>query len=770
MIAEPRLTSEIATRRRLSRRAFLKSSGLAGGGLVLWITGCSAPPAAAPANTPAPAAQANVTPAVPAAENPATSSNAAASSGQAEAAASAGRRRALSNDVDAWLKVGQDGNVTLYTGKVEFGQGIQTAFAQLVAEELNLPFERVSVTMGSTDLVPFDMPTVGSQSMRNTGPLVRQAGAEMRQWLLELGAQQLGVPVDQVSTNNGLVTVSGQPDRSVTFAQLAAGKRSQRQMSGQSPVKSPDQFTVIGQEIPRVDVPMKVNGTMKYGHDTVLPGMLHGRILRPPSLGATLESVDFSEAQQMPGVAGVYRDGDFVGLAAEKHDQANAALGAIKATWNEIHSPHTSETIFDLLKTTPDSGRAQPKGDADAALANATKRISVTVRAPYVTHAPIEPESATAQVSGDKVEVWASTQAPFGLQDAVSRALNRSIDEVVVHTAMSGGAFGRKSQPDAAVEAARLSNAFGRPVRVNWTREEEFQLDRFRPAMLIELQTGLDSNGNIAGWKYDLYAAAYFAPLGPNPMPAAANAGLDVTQFYAVPNTRATFYQSVSPLPVTFWRANGGPVNALARETALDELAEAAGVDPVTFRERLLANNPRLLAVMKAAVQNAGWTPGVGHTGQGVGLALDFANGTYVAEVARVAVDQQSGAIRVQHIDVAVDCGLVVNPAGARSQIEGGIVGQGVSSTLKEQITFADGKITNNSFRAYNPLRMNEAPTVDVVFVEDKSQPMAGLGEPAVCPVSAAISNAVYDATGVRLRDLPFTPDRVQAALQSRTA
>jgi isoquinoline 1-oxidoreductase beta subunit len=330
---------------------------------------------------------------------------------------------------------------------------------------------------------------------------------------------------------------------------------------------------------------------------------------------------------------------------------------------------------------------------------------------------------------------------------------------------MSGGAFGRKSLPDAAIEAARLSNALKRPVRVNWTREEELQLDRFRPAMLIELEAGLDDQGQITGRAHDRYAAAYYQPLGPNPMPASTNAGMDVIQLYAVPNTRATFYQTQSPLPVTFWRANGGPVNALARETALDELAEAAGQEPVSFRERLLGNNPRMLAVMRAAVQKAGWRPGVGRTGQGIGLALDFANGTWVAEVARVAVDEPNGVIRVQHIDVAADCGLVVNPAGARLQIEGGIIGQGVSSTLKEAVTFADGKITNNSFGAYAPLRMTEAPRVDVVFVEDKSQPMQGLGEPAICPVSAAISNAVYDAVGVRLRDLPFTPDRVKAAL-----
>jgi CO/xanthine dehydrogenase Mo-binding subunit len=288
--------------------------------------------------------------------------------------------------------------------------------------------------------------------------------------------------------------------------------------------------------------------------------------------------------------------------------------------------------------------------------------------------------------------------------------------------------------------------------------------------MLIELQTGLDAAGTVAAWQYDLYAAAYYAPLGPGPMSASANAGADATGIYGLNNIQTTFYQSQSPLPVHNWRANGTPINALARETALDELAEMAGTDPVTFREPLLASNPRMAAVMHAAVQKANWTPSVGRSGQGIGLALDFADGTWVAEVAHVSIDPSSGAPRVEHIDVAVDCGLVVNPAAARAQVEGGVIGQGVSSSLKEAITFANGRITNAAFRDYGLLRMTEAPTVDVVFVEDKSQPMQGLGEPAVGPVSAAISNAIYDAVGIRLREAPFTPERILAALREKKA
>src|SRR5579884_107130 len=338
-----------ASLRSVSRRDFLRTSSLAGGGLVLWIaSGASRPALAQPAPSP---------------------------SGGGFSSAN------IPKDVDAWLKVGQDGTISLFTGKVEFGQGIQTAFGQLVADELDVPFSSVQVIMGSTDQTPYDNPTVGSQSMRATGPLVRQAAAELRQWLLELASEQLGAPPEALGTANGSVIVSGQPDQAVSYASLAAGKSSGRQMTGQAPLKSPDHFSVIGTDVPRVDVPAKVTGAMKYGYDTTVPGMLHGKIVRPPSVGASLQSVDFSQASGMPGVVDVYQDGTFAGLAAQTHDQAEAAIQAVQATWQELDSPTTSDTIFDLLKSTPDQGRPSASGDVQAGLQQVVHPLSVTVRA-----------------------------------------------------------------------------------------------------------------------------------------------------------------------------------------------------------------------------------------------------------------------------------------------------------------------------------------------------------------------------------------------------
>jgi isoquinoline 1-oxidoreductase beta subunit len=335
---------------------------------------------------------------------------------------------------------------------------------------------------------------------------------------------------------------------------------------------------------------------------------------------------------------------------------------------------------------------------------------------------------------------------------------------------MPGGAFGRKTiTAGAPVEAARLSQAFNRPVRVNWTRQEEFQFGRFRPALLIEVEAGLNEQNELVAWQSNLYGAAYYPPGATRPTSAGADVGLDVLEFYPqIPHVQTTFYRSTSPLPPHFWRANGGPVNVLARETVIDELAELAGQDPVSFRASLLQNNPRLLAVLQAAVEKAGWQPGIGSTGQGFGVAISFVNETYVAEVAQVEVDTATGKVKVKHVDVALDCGLVVNPAAVEAQVEGAVVMQGTSSTLKEEITFANGKVTNSSFAQYGMLTFSEAPSVGVVLVEDKRQPMGGVGEPAVDPCSAAISNAIYDAVGVRLRELPFTPAKVLAAIAQR--
>lgn len=605
MSHKPKSTPMI--RLRLSRREFMKLTGLAGAGLVIaWAADGAA----------------NLAAAQPGGQN--------GSSG-----------RAASQNVDAWLSIGAEGVITLFTGKVEYGQGIQTGFAQLAAEELDVPFERVSVVMGQTDRVPPDSGTFGSLSTRRTGPQVRLAAAEMRQWLLELGAVQFGLSLEQLSTRDGAVIVSSNSGQSVSYTELAAGKKVGREFSGQTKLKPPDQYSVVGQSIPRVDIPPKVTGEMIYGYDARVPDMLHGKIFRPPSLGATLASVDTSAAEVMPGVVGVFQNGDFVGLTAARIEQAEAALGAIQATWNETSSDLTSETIHEALKTTRDQGRViQAIGDVSQALNAATKRVSAVIKAPYITHAPIEPPTALVWVQPEQTEVWTSTQSPFGVQAAVARTLGLSPEQVIVYPLMPGGAFGRKTITDAAIEAARLSQAFQRPVRVNWTRQEEFQFGRFRPALLIEVEAGLNEQNELVAWQYDLYAAAYYPPGTSQPTSAGANVGAEVGEFYSqIPNVKTTFYQAVSPLPPHYWRANGGPVNVLARETVIDELAEQAGLDPVTFRAGLLRNNPRLLAVLEAAVEKAGWQPGVGWTGQGVGVAISFVNDTYIAEVAQVAVD-----------------------------------------------------------------------------------------------------------------------------------
>jgi nicotinate dehydrogenase subunit B len=676
----------------------------------------------------------------------------------------------MPRDVDSWLSIDTDGTITLASGKVEFGQGIQTGFAQLAAEELDVPFARIKVVMGQTNLVPVESSTVGSQSTRGTGPIIRQAAAELRQWLLELGAQKLDAPVGQLTTMDGVVLMASTPSKSVTYAELAASKPAGRQFSSQTKLKNPGQYTVVGQRIPRVDIPDKVTGAMKYGFDAMVPGMLHGKVLRPPSLGATLESVDTSAAEKMPGVVGVLHDGDFVGLAAQHVEQAEAALAAIKATWKEPGSAYTSENIHAALKATKDKGSVMREvGNVAQALGAATKRVQATFKAPYIAHAQIEPMTALVSIQADKTEVWTSTQNPFGVRSAVAQALNLSSDAVIVYPLMSGGAFGRKSIADeVTLEAARLAKAFGNPVRVNWTRPEEFQFDHFRPAMLIEIDAGLNDKGEFVAWQYDLYAAAYFPEGASRPTSSGANQNANLLDFYRqVPNAKTTFYQSVAPLPPYFWRNNGGSVNTLAREAVIDELAELAGQDPVSFRLGLLADNPRLVAVLQAAVKQAGWQPGVGSTGQGFGVAASIAEGTYIAEVAQVAVDKTTGKVKVKQFDVALDCGLVVNPALVEAQVEGAIVMQGTSGTLKEAITFSNGKVTNASFAEYAPLTFTEAPAVRVAIIEDKAQPMAGIGEPAVDPASAAIANAIYDAVGVRLRDLPFTPDKVLAALKA---
>ncbi|HWV24462.1 MAG TPA: molybdopterin cofactor-binding domain-containing protein, partial [Thermomicrobiales bacterium] len=691
---------------RLSRRTFVKGTGAAAGLTIFWKTGAAARQTgdATPIASPEAGATPEATPAAPARMGP-------------------------PSDLDAYLRVNEDGTVTLSTGKVEFGQGIATGFVQLIAEELSLPFESIDVIMGHTDVSPFDIGTFGSLSTRMTGPRIRQAGANMRVWLTDLAAEELGVDASTLSLQDGAVVVTDDPGTSVSFADLAAGKASSREIDAEVELKDPSTYTVIGESIPRPDVAHKVNGSLKYGIDASVDGMVWGKIVRPTGFGFTLADIDFSEAESMPGVVGTYREGDFAGLAAETREQAEAAIAKVKATWNDPQSSVTSENIFDYMLETADEGQSLgddtgPGQDVDIAGA-ISDPLAVTYRAPYVNHCPIEPRTALVQIGDDRVDVWSSTQDPFTVRSVVANIVGRELDSVVVTPMAAGGAFGSKITPMAEPEAAKLAMAFNRPVKILWSREEEIAHGQYRPAMMINITAGLDADNTISGWQYDLYSTSYHPEGSDIQNGAAADWSADVREIYGISSAKTMWYQAQSPLPPYYWRVNGATTNTWAREVTMDILAERAGLDPVTFRRNHLADNPRMLAVMDAVVEKAGWTPGVGQTGQGFGIALGFDANTYIAQVAKVEVDESTGEILVRHFDVGVDCGLIINPEAVKHQLEGGVV-MGTSSTLREIIHFENGQVSNASFAEYAPITMREAPSVDVVFSEDKTNPMSG--------------------------------------------
>lgn len=739
----------------LNRRSFFKSAGAAAGLTVVWKSPAfaqDATPAASPV-------------ALPSASHLVDNYNPAPAGGFLQAA----------TEVDAYLSIDADGNVTLRTGLVDFGQGIETGFLQIVAEELGTAFEKVSAIMGYTDEVPFNLGTFGSLSTQITGPIIRTASATLREWLLDLGAEQLGVDRSDVVAQGGNVVSVSDPNKLVGFGVLAGGKASAQPINNEVTLKDPSTYTIVGQPIPRVHALEKSTGRAKYGMDASLPGMIFAKLVRPPQLGAKLQSIDFSEAEKVTGYAGSFRDGDFAAVVADRYEHAVAAVQAVKAVWSEVNTGNTSDNIHELLRSTADAG--QPLGVEEVEEGTPTPvpatplpvatPLQLTFQDQYVSHSPIEPKNALVNVTADHVEVWASTQSPFSVRAAVATQLGRDPETVSVYPLLSGGAFGSKITPNPELPAAVLSNYFGKPVKLIWGRDEEFQYAQFRPAMVVDVTTGLTEDGKIAAWTYDAYTCAYYPETNTDPSDSASDWGADVKEIYNVAAAQTTLFRSHAPLPPYYWRVNGASTNAFAREGAINQLAELAGKDPVTFRLENLTENPRMTAVLNKVVEQAGWTPGVGSTGQGIGVGLAFDGNSYIGQVAQVKVDTSTGVISVERVDAVIDCGLIVNPEGVRHQIEGSIC-LSLSPTLKEAITFDNGKVTNASWGQYNPLHMNEVPrTIEVGFVEDKSNRMSGVGEPAVAPVPAAVAAAVYDAVGVWLYEMPFTPDRVLAALQA---
>jgi nicotinate dehydrogenase subunit B len=662
--------------------------------------------------------------------------------------------RGVPKDYNAFLRIADDGTVTCYTGKIEMGQGIITSIPQMMADELNVPVERIKIIMGDTDICPWDQGTWGSQSTRIFGQTMRTVTAEARGVLLELASAQLGVPVTQLEVKDGVVTDTKDPKKTVSYGQLAKGKRIEKFLDVKPSMEDYKKFKAIGKSYNRADSYLKVTGQAKYSGDMTLPGMVFARILRPPSHAAKLTKVDYSEAEKIAGTK-VVRDGDFIAVLNESRDKADEAIVKIKAEYSFNDVAVNDKTIYDfMLKADSNAMALRSTGDIDAGQKLCDKTFDSEFHDPYVAHVAIEPHTALAQLEGGKMTLWASTQSPFGLREGVMRELNLPADKVRVITPFVGGGFGGKGEFQQGIEAAKLAKLSGKPVMLIWSREEEFVYDTFHPAGVIKIKSGIDKAGMIKLWDYKVYYSG--------------TRGADA--IYDIPNTKFTHYEQkkggtpVHQFGTGAWRAPNNNTNTFAREVQIDIMAAAAGIDPLEFRRKNLKDQ-HILDCLKAVADKFGYVAGKPQSGRGIGIACGSDAGAWVAHIAEVKVDKSTGKINVVRIACAQDMGLCVNPEGATIQMEGCIT-MGLGYTLAEEVLFEGGKILTHSLDNYSIPRFSWLPKIETVILDRKDQPPQGGGEPAIIAIGAVIANAVFDATGARLYRMPMTPERVLEALK----
>ncbi|MDP2744560.1 MAG: molybdopterin-dependent oxidoreductase, partial [Dehalococcoidia bacterium] len=681
----------------------------------------------------------------------------------------------------AIVRLNADGTADLITGTQDIGTGTKTVLTQIVAEELEAPFDSIDVYMGITGLVPFDRGTHGSWTIRMMRPALQKAAASARETLLLMAAERWNLPPEQLQARDGTISAKGDPTRRIAYGELSQGKPLPKKLTGPPATKPVEQYRLIGRNVPRVDLPAKVTGKALYAADMKVPGMLHGKMLRPPSLGAKPGQADFSAARRQPGVIAAVQDGDYIGVVAETEEQAEAALEHIKVSYKEPEYNVSTEQIWDYLKANSGEGLViKESGSPQHGFHLAEKILKATYKAAYLCHAVIEREAAIADVTGDGAKIWITTSVPFGVRSDVALVLGMPEAKVQVVPTEIGGGFGRKNVGDAAIDAARLSRAAHRPVQVVWSREEDFTWGPYRSAAFVEVQGGIAKNGALTAWEYHVYSgphvggarARYGLPPdvkreraeGHGPR---ADSGISraVLPLYNIPNQITVAHASPSPLRTTSLRSLGAPMNCFAQECLIDELAEAAGMDPVQFRlSNLTDKDTGLRGVIEAAARKACWKPGKGSTGQGRGFACSLDSNSWIAEVVEVEVDRDTGKVRVKRVVAAQDSGLVINPDGVHSQMESGIV-MGCSATLNEGIQFKNGHILNASYLDYPIFTMMDAPTIELVIVPNPHMPAQGAGEPAFVPIPAAIANAIYNAVGARVRELPITPAKVLAAM-----
>ena len=654
------------------------------------------------------------------------------------------RGESLPKEIDAWLHLGESGKVTVYTGKVEMGQNIRTSLTQAVAEELHVPMERIEMVMGDTKLTPFDMGTFGSRTTPTMNPQLRRVAAAARDALIGLAAAQWKVDSQRLIATDGKITDPA-TNRSVEYAALTKGQQLAQDLPAEDPLIPAKDWKVAGQSARKVDGREFVTGKHRYPSDQTLPEMWHGKILRPPAFGATLVSVDTQKAEQMG--ASVVRDGNFVGVSAASVAAASAAMDAIHAEWKSDPQPSSKE-LFDYLKKNPGEG-TDPTGDGDryevgnveTAMAQADHRSRETYTVSYIAHVPLEPRAALAKWEGDNLTVWTGTQRPFGVRGQLAEAFRIPEERVRVLMPDTGSGYGGKHTGETAIEAARLARAAKRPVKVVWTREEEFTWAYFRPAGVMEVAAGLRNDGRITAWEFHNYNSG--------------SAG--IRTYYEIPNQRIVFHETQSPLRQGSYRALAATANHFARESHMDELAHTVKMDPLEFRLKNMKDE-RLRAVFEAAAKQFGWGKSKTAPGQGFGMGGGYEKLGNIATFAEVKVDRKSGDVKVVRVVSAFECGAIVNPDNLRNQIEGSNV-QGLGGALFEAIAFENGKILNGRLSEYRVPRFSDVPVLETVLLDRKDLPSAGAGECPMIGLAPAVANAIFDAVGVRLRSLPMVPD-----------
>jgi nicotinate dehydrogenase subunit B len=690
--------------------------------------------------------------------------------------------------LDGWIRINSDGTATIFTGKVELGQGILTALAQIAAEELDLPLARITMISGDTGRTPNEGQTAGSQSVENSGTALRMAGAEVRALLIDLAAKRFGVAADQLTAADGVI--SALDGRKVGYGALVAELDLNREASAKTPPKPTAGHKIVGKSFPRFDIPAKVTGGAAFVQDMRLPGMLHARVVRPPRYGSKLDSVDEAAAKAIPGVVAVVRDGSFVGVVAEREEQAIKAREALhkSAKWTlgpELPDP---ARLYDVIK-------ALPSKDATIGVKQGTvppnaRTLEAVYTKPYMAHASIGPSCALAELKDGKMTVWTHSQGVFPLRAELVKALKMPPTAIRCVHAEGSGCYGHNGADDVALDAALLARAVpNRPVRLQWMRDDEFAWEPYGPAMVMRAKAALGDDGKIADWEYELWsnshstrpqstngtnvlAAWYLAEpqaMGPPTSPPQPAGGGDrnAIPLYDFPSQRVIhhFVQDM-PIRVSALRTLGAYSNVFALESFMDEMAAAAGADPIAFRLAHM-KDPRARAVIEAVARKAAWKDGEkgdGARGRGIGFAKYKNLACYVACIADVEIDRASGVVRVPRVWAAVDSGLIINPDGLASQIEGGIV-QSVSWTLKEEVRFDKNGILARDWATYPILIMPEAPKVEIELINRPSERPLGSGEGSQGPAVAAVANAFANATGKRIRDLPLNPARVKAAL-----